>query len=322
MPPMIKAHQRLRVKAHHLSTQIMGCHFVITAVHHSPAKAWEAIRAGETEMRRIEDLISSWKLTSETTAINDSAGIRPISVSLELWELIERSLRISRLTGGAFDISGTLGRYYWQFDRNEHSWLSEEEIISLRRLIDFRNIELNRADRSVFLKREGMKIGFGAIGKGYAAHCACLVMRSRGINSGLINASGDLMAWGSPPGQQHWQIHLPDPVNRLESKLQLEIPYGSVVTSGNYENYTLINGRRYSHIVDPRTGIPVTGVKHATVLCLNPEFADAMATAISVLGVAEGLALVNRLNGIACVLIDDKDEVHYSNKLKLLFSKN
>ncbi len=303
-------------KAHHHPIKLMGCGFVLTAVDRNPQKAWDAIRAGVQEIERIETLISSWKEGSETSEINRQAGIRSVEVSPELFDLIARSIKISVCTAGAFDICGTLSRYYWKFDKQEHKVLSSDKIQELRGLIDYRYIELNPSRSSVFLKKKGMKIGFGGIGKGYAAYRAQQVMQSLGIESGLINASGDLMCWGKPPDEAGWTVNIPHPQNRNQNLLSCSLPYGAVVTSGNYENYTIIDGKRYSHIVDPRTGFPVVGIKHVTVVCPNPEFADAMATAISVLGAEDGINLINRLNGIECVVIDKDDNIHYSKQFK------
>jgi thiamine biosynthesis lipoprotein len=160
------------VKAHHHPVKLMGCGFVLTAVSASPQLAWDAIRAGVSEIERIEDLISSWKEDSQTSEINRCAGIRPVKVDNELIGLIQRSLKISELTGGAFDISGGLARFYYNFNQQENPLPSEEKVSELCQLINYRNIEINEDDQTVFLKREGMKIGFGGIGKGYAAYRA------------------------------------------------------------------------------------------------------------------------------------------------------
>lgn len=304
------------VKAHHHPCKLMGCGFVLTAVHADPQIAWDAIRAAETEIVRIERLVSSWKATSQTSMINRMSGVAPVVISKELYDLISRSIKISELTSGAFDISGTLSRYYWQFDKTERSSLDLQSLEELRYLMDYHNIDLDPQRQSVYLKKKGMKIGFGGIGKGYAAARAKKVMLEHGIASGLINASGDLVAWGNAPGQPDWNINIPHPDDRNRSLLTFSIPHGSVVTSGNFENYTLINGVKYSHIVDPRTAYPVRDVKHVSVISPDPEFADAMATAISVMGIKEGINVVNMLNGIECIMIDRHDKVHYSNHLK------
>ena len=305
-----------QAKAHHHSVKLMGCGFVLTAVHENPQLAWDAIRAGEAEIIRIEELISSWKENSETTKINNQSGIAPVQISKELFDLIHRSMRVSDLTNGAFDITGNLSRYYWNFNQEENTMLSKEKLDELRDLVNYRLIDLDVENQTVFLRRKGMKIGFGGIGKGYAAYKAFEAMKKMGIENGLINASGDLMAWGIPPNRTNWSINIPDPKNREENLLEIKIPYGSVVTSGNYENYTLIDGKKYSHIVDPRTAMPVERIKNVSVACTNPEFADAMATAISVMGAEAGINLVNKLNGIECIVINQDDDVFYSNNLK------
>lgn len=302
-------------KAHHHHVKLMGCSFVLTAVSANPQKAWDSLRAGVAEIERIEALISSWQPNSETSKINDNAGIEAVKVSSELFGLIERSLQVSKMTAGAFDISGTLSRYYWEFDGLENQLLPEEKIHELRDLINYKWIELDQNESSVFLKKKGMKIGFGGIGKGYAAHRAHLIMKSMGIENGLINASGDLMAWGNPPNRNGWEIKIPDPENRTNTLVQFTIPNGSVVSSGNFENYTLIDGVRYSHIIDPRTGMPIIKTKSVSVICPNPELGDALATAISVLGAEMGINLINRLNGIECMVIDSNNKIHYSTHL-------
>lgn len=304
------------IKAHHHSLKLMGCAFVLTAVDMDPQRAWDGIRAAEQEILRIERLISSWTEDSETAEINRQAGHLPVKVSQELFQLIQRSLQISKLTAGAFDISGTLSRDYWDFNKQEGTYLPEGQVKELRRLIDYKNIVLNERRQTVYLKKQGMKIGFGGIGKGYAAFSAHEVMKALGVRSGLINAAGDLMCWGNPPGKSGWDIHLPDPFDPTKPLLELLIPFGSVVSSGSAENFTLIDGVRYSHIIDPRTGCPVTGTKGVSVICPNPEFGDALATAISVLGPEQGIRMVDRINGVECVVIDDYDRQYFSKNLQ------
>lgn len=302
-------------KAHHFPVKLMGCGFVITAVDRNPQLAWDAIRAGVAEITRIENLISSWKSDTVTHKINTQAGIAPVHAPKEVIDLIQRSLRVSALTHGAFDISGTLSRYYYSFDKQEHAPLPQQKVNELRKLIDYRSIQVDEAAQTVYLQKAGMKIGFGGIGKGYAAWRAYKIMEKMGVSSGMINASGDLMCWGNPPGQEGWEIYLPDPEDRDQALLYLNLPHGSVVTSGNHENFTLVNGKRLSHIVDPRTALPVEGLQSVSVICPNPEFADALATGISVLGAESGIELVNKLQGVECVLIDAHNNRYVSDNL-------
>lgn len=306
------------IKAHHHSLLIMGCHFVLSAIHENKNIAWNALRVGESEIRRIEKLISSWSDQSETSKINRNAGVKPVKVSMELFDLIERCLKVSELTKGAFDISGTLSRYYWHFNKQEQSWLHESKIRELRSLCNYKLIKLDREEQTVYLERKRMKIGFGAIGKGYAAEQAKLIMQKLGIDRGLVNASGDLICWGRALGQSFWKINIPDPEDRQKSLFAFNIEDGSVVTSGNFENYFLKDNRKFSHIIDPRTGLPVVSLKNVSVVCPNAELGDALATAISVLGVSDGLALVNKLNGVECMIIDAENKQHFSTHLNSL----
>ena len=305
-----------KAKAHHHFCKLMGCQFIITAVHIDPQLAWDAIRAAVAEISRIEKLISSWDEYSQTSTINRMAGIAPVKVDKELFALIERSLKVSDITAGAFDISGNLSRFYWDFNGQSNELLSENKIHELRDLINYKNIYLDKENSSVFLKRAGMKIGFGGIGKGYAARRAAVVMKDLGIANGLVNASGDIMSWGHPPGQSYWDVKIPNPEKRDESLFEIAIPYGALVTSGDYENYTMINGERYSHIIDPRTGMPVKSLKSVTVICPDPELGDALATAVSVMGATAGIALIDRLNGLECLIIDQDNKTYLSKQLK------
>ena len=202
-----------KIKAHHHMVKLMGCKFILTAIHQNPQIAWDGIRAAQQEIERIENLISSWKESSETSAINRKSGIQAVEVSNELFELISRSLSVSRITSGAFDISGTLSRYYWSFDKSSQEMLAKDQIDELCQLINYKAIELNAKSNTVFLTQQGMCIGFGGIGKGYAAQRAMETMKSMGIHSGLINASGDLSCWGQPPGEKEWQIKISHPDN-------------------------------------------------------------------------------------------------------------
>ena len=307
-----------KLKAHHHSLLIMGCHFVLSAIHNEKQVAWDALRAGEAEIKRIEKLISSWSDESETSRININAGLKPVKVSKELFKLIERCLKVSELSNGAFDISGTLSRYYWNFNKQEQSWLQDSKIRELRSLCDYKLIHLDKPESTVFLERKGMKIGFGAIGKGYAAEQAKSIMQKYSIERGLVNASGDLICWGEALDQSFWKINIPNPENRNESLFAFNIQQGSVVTSGNFENYFLKDNKRYSHIIDPRTGLPVVALKNVSVVCPDAELGDALATAVSVLGVTDGLALINKLNGIECMIIDKDNKKHFSKHINSL----
>lgn len=303
----------INMKAHQKSMKLMGNRFAITVVTGDAEHANYCIDKAVEEIQRIEKLLTTFNEESQTALINRNAGIRPVQVDREVYELISRSIKISQLTQGAFDISyGSIDKRLWNFDTSMTSLPDKEKAKKMVRLINYRNIILDPGNGTVFLREEGMRIGFGGIGKGYAADKAKQLLMSMGITSGIVNASGDLITWGSQPDGQPWTIGIADPETRQQSFSSLNISDAAIATSGSYEKFVYINGRRYSHTIDPRTGFPVTGIKSATVICSSAELADAMATPVTVMGVEAGLHLINQMKGMACIIIDDDGRLHTS----------
>jgi len=298
--------------------KLMGNHFELTVVAEDVLWAEERIASGVREIRRIERLLTTFGEDSETALINSHAGIAPVVVSPETFGLIERSIRISALTQGAFDITyGSVDKRLWNFDTSMTKLPDPAVAKEMVRLIDYRKIVMDRSKGSVFLPERGMRIGFGGIGKGYAAEMAKAVMRREGVMSGVVNASGDLTAWGYQPDGAPWTIGIVDPNAAARIFSSLDITDMAVATSGNYEKYVVIGGKRYSHTIDPRTGLPVTGIKSVTIFCPNAEIADAMATPVMIMGVRAGLDLVDQLHHVEAVLVDDDDEVHTSSHIQI-----
>ena len=159
------------------------------------------------------------------------------------------------------------------------------------RLINYKNVIVDEKKSTVFLKEKGMRIGFGGIGKGYAAEKAKVVLQQMGIESGIVNAAGDLTAWGFQPNGKPWTIGIADPDTRHHPFSSLNITNMAVATSGNYEKYVVIDGKKYSHTIDPKTGLPVSGIKSVTIIAPNAELADALATPVMVMGIKAGLHL-------------------------------
>jgi FAD:protein FMN transferase len=298
--------------------KLMGNHFELSAVGNREDWALTRIEAGVREIQRIEQLLTTFSEDSETNLINSKAGIAPVKVSGETFELIERCNRLSQITQGAFDISyGSIDKRLWNFDPSMTRLPDEKTAKKMVRLINFKNIVLDRATTSVMLKEKGMRIGFGGIGKGYAAEKAKAVMREMGVQSGVVNASGDLTAWGYQPGGRPWTIGIVDPDVPATVIGILDITDMAVATSGNYEKYALIDGKRYSHTINPRTGLPVTGIKSVTIVCPYAEIADAMATPVMVMGVKAGMHMINQLDHLEAVVIDDDGQVFVSNHINL-----
>ena len=298
--------------------KLMGCRFEITAIATTEQIAWDGINAGIKEIQRIELLISSWDKNSQTSKINAMAGKEAVVVDRELFDLIYRAKKVSSLTDGAFDISFASMPRVWEFDKLEHPLPDTYVIKTARKKINWENIVLNSENNTVFLKEEGMKIGFGAIGKGYAANRAKQVIEKiDGIKGGLVNASGDLIAWGANSKPNDWQIQISDPNDKEKTLGWLNLNEMAIVTSGDYEKYFTNNGKRYAHIINPKTGYPTTGIKSVSIICPDTELADALATSVFVLGIEKGLALINQLKQVECLIIADDNSIHQSSNLKL-----
>jgi FAD:protein FMN transferase len=298
--------------------KLMGNRFEITVVSDDAAWAGARIDDAVAEISRIEALLTTFNENSQTAAINRMAGIEPVKVDKEVFDLIHRSLKISSLTQGAFDITyGSIDKSLWNFDRNMTSLPSRERAKQMVRLINYRNVILDEKSRTVFLKEKGMRIGFGGIGKGYAADKAKFVLQQKGVESGVVNASGDLTTWGTQPGGRPWTVGIAHPEARFRPFSCLEIGDMAIATSGSYEKYALVNGKKYSHTIDPKTGLPVSGIKSVTILCPNAELADAMATPVMVMGVEAGLHLVNQMKNMAGIIIDDTGRVFTSSNIKI-----
>jgi thiamine biosynthesis lipoprotein len=165
------------------------------------------------------------------------------------------------------------------------------------------------------LKEKGMRIGFGGIGKGYAAERAKHIMQQLGCHGGIVNASGDLTAWGYQPNGQPWTIGIVNPNATNAAFSYMAITNMAVATSGNYEKYIVIDGKKYSHTINPKTGLPVTGIKSVTIIAPNAEIADAMATPVMIMGIYAGLDMINQMNDIEAILIDDNNRIYTSRNI-------
>lgn len=304
------------VKEFRKSQKLMGNIFEITVVDEEEQIALEHIEAAVSEIQRIEKLLTTYHESSETHRINENAGIQPVKVEAEVYRLIERSLRISALTDGYFDISyGGIDASFWNFDR-EMQQLPDPALVKAHlKLVNYKHILLNEEAQTVFLKEKGMRIGFGGIGKGYAAEMAKKLLQERGVVSGVVNASGDLTTWGKQADQKPWTIGIADPDNAALPFSYMNITNTSVATSGNYEKFVMIAGKKYSHTINPKTGMPITGIKSVTIICPNAEIADAMATPVGIMEIPEALNLVNQIHHLECIIIDDDNKIYSSQNI-------
>lgn len=299
-------------------TRLMGSSFEFILVTDSDSGE-ELLQDCIREVKRIEDLLTEFNEFSQTSKINRAAGNQAVKVDPEVYELIRRCIRISKLTQGAFDITaGSLRRLY-NYKSEHFVWPANHQIQACISLVGHDKIKL-LPDNHVFLEKEKMSIGFGAIGKGYAADRVKDLMKQKGVTSGVINASGDLTVWGKRIDGSSWKIGIANPAEKSKIISWLPLQDNAVATSGDYEQYVEENGIRHSHIIDPKSGKPLTGMQSVTVVGPSAELVDALATAISIMGVDIGMHLVNQLPSTHCLVVKNNHEVFVSRKLKI--SKN
>ncbi|WP_046242378.1 FAD:protein FMN transferase [Hymenobacter terrenus] len=297
-----------------VKVRLMGSDFELIAVDEHAERGQKHLQAAIAEIRRIEALLTEFSETSQTAHINREAGIRPVAVDAELFELIERCLLLSQISQGAFDVSAGALKPLYDFKRGRAGFPTAALLNTVRQRVGYQHIELLSGNR-VFLRKKGMRIGFGAIGKGYAADRAKALLEARGVKNGVVNASGDLTAWGTQADGSAWRIGIADPAKPEQVILWLPIQNLSVATSGNYEQFFEHNGVRYAHTLDPRSGLPTRYLKSVTVISAKAELSDALATVVTVTGAEVGLHLINQMPHTHCVLIDDQNEVFTSKHL-------
>jgi len=304
LPARRLAAQVRPARAYTREARLMGSQFTFTAVSADDSLAWRAIRAGIREAQRIDRLCSYWDSTSQITQVNRAAGQHPVVVDQEVYDLIQRTLKLSALSGGAFDITFAGGEKIYRFDRQEHAALPPPEVVraSVAR-IDYRKVLLDPTAHSVMLQEKGMRMNLAGILQGYGVRRAQALMQQMGIRGGLINGSGDVSCWGRQPDGSLWRIAIGDPAKPHTVSSWLTVTDVAVVTAGNYEQYFTVKGQYYGHIINPHTGYPATGLRSVTIVCPDVELADGLDEVVFVLGPEKGLEFINQLKGVECTLI-------------------
>ena len=277
------------------SQPLLGTFVTITAYGGDRAVLHEDISAAFSEIRRIDQLLSIHREGTELALVNARATEAPVPASPELYELLLRAREISEMTEGAFDLTiGPLAQL-WGFIWKEHRLPTPEELAGVLPLVGREQLQLTNG--TVRFLRSGMFLDPGGIGKGYAVDRAIETLRTRNVRSAMVKAGGDLRVIGLPPGADSWAVQIEDP-QKEGSRRTIQIREGALSTSGNYENYFEVDGVRYSHILNPRTGLPVQGIASCTVTASTCLESDALATAFFVLGVERSLDLFGHDYGI------------------------
>jgi thiamine biosynthesis lipoprotein len=289
--------------------RLMGNRFEISVVGNDPVWADSCIDSAIAEISRVEKLLSAISDESQVNGINRNAGVKPVKVSAEIFKLIDRSLKISELTHGAFDIT------YNAAEKNTD--IREIERGSVK-FTNYKDVVTDEVNTIVFLKEKGMRIGFGAVSKGYASDRAKYILQMMGVSSGVINAGGDLLTWGLQPNNEPWTIAVADPDQEKQPFADINISNMAVATSGNFEKNATISDKKYISNVDVKKGFPVSVLKSVSIVSPTAELSDAMATPVMTMGVNAGLYLINQLQQLACVIIDDHDRVYTSKEVSYL----
>ena len=284
------------------STDVMATAFQITLPEGDGAAALaDSVFAA---FRDVDARMSEWKETSPLSAVNREAGTRPVAVPADLREVIRRGIEVGNLTGGAFDITWAALWGLWDFKAAEPRVPDPAEAARRAALVDYRRVVVDDAAGTVFLPEPGMKIGLGGIAKGYALDRAAEILRRHGVRDFLILGGGQVMAGGRKNGKP-WRVGIRDPRGEPDDFFaSLDVTDASTSTSGDYERFFIADGVRYHHILDPRTGMPARGLRSVTTVSPDATLADALSTAILVMGEKRGLALAESL-GVGAVIVDD-----------------
>lgn len=277
-----------------------------------------AIEQAIGEIRRLEALMTTWRDDSEVSHINQSAGKAPVRVGPETLDVIGKSLWMSERSGGVFDITFEVMHGIWRFDEDLEKRLPDSAAVAERRkLIDYRHVVLDREKSTVFLNRATTKISLGGIAKGYAIDRAKDILLAAGIEDFLAQAGGDLYVHGHRADGSPWLAGVRDPRGADGSYFaRMPVVDHAFSTAGDYERSYVLDGKRYHHIIDPRTGFPATASRSVTIWAKDAFTADALDDAVFILGVEKGLALVESIDDAGAIIVDADNRVHVSKRLK------
>ena len=303
------------------SFPVMGTEVTFSAYTADPDAAEHAFTAAYDEIRRVEKLMTDWERPGEPESdivrINKAAGKKSVKVSPETIEVIEKSLEMSRRSEGAFDITFAAMHGLWKFDEDmDRSIPTPAEIEKRRTLINWRDVLVNIKAGTVKLRRVGMRMGLGGIAKGYAVDRCSAVLRTAGLKNFMVQAGGDLYVAGRK-GSANWMVGVRDPRGGPRDIIaRMPIEDHAFSTAGDYERGFVLNGRRYHHIIDPKTGYPATASREVTIFAPNAFLADALDDSVFILGPKKGMELVDSYPDCATLIVDAQNKVWMSKSLE------
>jgi thiamine biosynthesis lipoprotein len=317
-PPSAPPAPPIRVTA---EDKAMGTH-VALAAYTTPALNEAAVRtafdACVAEIRRLEALMTTWRPDSELSRVNAEAGKGPVVVSPETFDVVKEAIHASEISEGTFDITFESLHGLWKFDQDlDPHPPTDAQIKAKLPLVGYRHIHLDSAARSIYLDNAGTKISLGGIAKGYAVDRAAKVLRDAGLTSFYVQAGGDLYAAGKKPDGSDWSAGIRDPRGPETAYFAvLAVSDHAFSTAGDYERSYVIDGKRYHHIIDPRTGKPATASRSVTIYAPTALLADEIDDAVFILGPEKGLKLVESLDDVGAVIVDARNDVHVSKRLE------
>ncbi|HKS17508.1 MAG TPA: FAD:protein FMN transferase [Planctomycetota bacterium] len=291
----------------------MGSSLEIEVFGPDPATCDKAVKEAREEIDRLERIMTDWKQESPLMDVNRAAGTKAVEVSLELLFIVERSLKVSELTEGAFDITFAGAGKLWNW--RDPKVPTDEEVKASLANVGWKGVVVDVKANTIFLSKPGMRIGLGGIGPGYAGDLAMEKIRKLGIRDACVNLSGDIVVIGKKKGEP-WSVGITHPRKKGETIAILPVSNAAVSTSGDYERYFEKDGKRYCHIIDPRTGYPADLCQSVTIIAPNLAFADALATGVFVLGPVNGMKLVETLDGVQALIVAADGTLTTSKGLK------
>lgn len=295
----------------------MGTEVTVTVTAENEEIGFIHIEEALAEMRQVAGWVSGRDPESTVRRINANAGLRPVSVSRELYGLLERSLQISEITSGAFDITSAALDTLWRFDGTMAQIPDAEDLSAVLPFVGYRQLVLDAGERTAYLPKKGMKINLEAIGRGYAVDRAKDRMLDKQVPGGTIQAGGDLSAWGTRGSGEKWLLGISDPINIGQILRWVPLIESSVSIVRTDAQFVQSGDRIYGYIMDPRTGFPAAGVAQVTVLARNAELSSALAHALCVLGPEKGIRLVEYLGDTEAVIVDEAGIMYWTSGLSL-----
>lgn len=293
----------------------MGTLVSITVVARNEAVAHAAATAGFTEIRRLEEILSTWISSSELSQVNASAGVKPVHVSTETLTVVQRAMQAAKMTDGGFNIAIGPAVEAWSVTDGQRI-PTESELNTLRPLVDLQAVHIDGMAQTIYLDNAGMRIDVGGIGKGYAADRAVEALQKTGAIAGVVALSGDIKTFGRLPGGKRFPVGIQHPRKDGSVLAWIDLQDEAISTAGDYERFFERDGVRYHHILDPHTLQPARGCQSVTVVAREGIWADGLDTGIFVMGVELGMQLVETLPDVEAIIVDSDGHLHVSSGLQ------